>query len=171
MKNYKIILLVFIMPVFLSSAVEQSKKPTKAIKGKWSGKVSFYETLTGGSVTYEWRMDAVITDDTGTVVHSYNSLSKEGCTQDCSTAGPTELELGIDIDTKEYGIRVPVQGCSGISVCKGNSNKFALTDETAILIEGQPLKSEYSVSGTTSQTYSANGSTTITKYSWSLTKN
>ena len=159
------------MPVFLSSAVKQSKKPTKAIKGKWSGKVSFYETLTGGSVTYEWRMDATITNDTGTVIHSFNSLSKEGCTEDCSTGGPTELELDIDMETKEYGIRVPVQSCSGTSLCKGYTRKFVHTDETAILIEGQPVKSENSVSGTTTETYSAKGSTTITKYSWSLKKN
>ena len=76
-------------------------------------------------------MDATITNDTGTVIHSYNSLSKEGCTQDCSTGGPTELELDIDMETMEYGIRLPVQGCYGIPLCKGQSNKFALTDETA----------------------------------------
>ena len=140
---------------------------------KWNGTVRFYQITTGGGQTLEERMDAVITNDTGSAVHSFYGQLGEGCIADCKTADQTELELGIDIELKEYGIRVPVPGCVGTTLCKGITRSYAQSDATAIMIEGQPLGANHNVlSGTFTETFGPDrtGLKVVSTFTWALVK-
>jgi hypothetical protein len=140
MKKYKIILLLSMALVFILTGFKEKRKLKISAEDKWSGTVSFSRTITGETRS-EWRMDAKITNDTGTVLQTFKSQGSGGSCE-CIRENKTELEIGID--EKEYSIFVPAEGCHG--TCS-DGKKFGLTDETGIGIDNQPLKDHDILSG------------------------
>ncbi len=176
MKKY-IVFLMFIVLVFLlvSSYAEKKGSETNAEK-KWNGSVSWFQKKTGPELSLsEWSMEASLTNDTGRAVHSSRVVTRRGDVSDCRTVGKAELNVGIDEETGEYSIEVLMPGCYGtVRYYHGQTEDYARTDETAIIIEKQRLGNnpnflpgflvEY-------DTTEARGNTTVTTYRWNLTKN
>lgn len=86
MKKYKIILLLFITPLFLLTGFDQNKKGNISVEDKWSGKVSWIKTSKtkgrrvwdnhGKEEAYRWdfffkyRLDVNFVNSKGTVVRA-----------------------------------------------------------------------------------------------------
>ena len=175
MKNYKIIPLLFIALPFLSSSTRTLKKTNTKSESKWSGTVSYFEKKSGGEIDLsDWRMEATITNDTGTAVHTYKFRNKLGDESYCRAMAKTELDLGIDEDAGIYEISVPVPGCHGIATYHyGGTDSFGVTDETGIMINKQRLGTNHNVlSGRIRDIDGPDpaGCTTITTYEWNLRK-
>ena len=167
MNNSKI-LLSFLIPLFFFSSFRSKKI---CLEGKWSGTVSFLENKTGTEgLVSEWRMDATLTNDTGRAVHFSNVTSMHGWSR-CRTTAKTELELGIDDETNTYSISVNVPGCYGTQVYKGISSDYAVSDETAIVINNRPMgANRNTLSGRLTETHTTEFGSTTTTYEWNLTK-
>ncbi len=116
-----------------------------------------------------------IVNDTGTVIQTYTFGGKRASGH-CTKDNKTELEVSIDEERKLYSIFVPVEGCRGTQTTyDGITSDFALTDETGIMINDQPLDSTNHnvLSGTFALKGDPNEPLSITTYTWSLkrTKN
>lgn len=137
--------------------------------------MSFFERKSGREITRsEWRMEANIKNDTGTAIHSSITESIYGDHSFCKTVAKTELELGIDEESGEYSINVPVPGCYGTVTDRyGKTDSMGVTDETAIVIERQKLGKNPDMLAGQIKTVDGpdlNGSTTVTIYEWNLKK-
>lgn len=173
MKNRKLLLLLFLLPLFITAAFMKDSH-SYVYAGKYSGTVSFLRKTTGGhTVFFEWRMEATIEEGEGTVVHSYESENDEGVTAKCKNEAETELQLGIDKEAKKYSIWVDVPGCYGTKIDHGVQSDFGATDETAITINNQPLPDDPKfLTGRliTKDTNPGDGSVTTETYDWTLEK-
>jgi hypothetical protein len=175
MKNYKTPVLLFIAGLFILTGFKKQNRDRKIPEAKWSGTVSFFEKKSGGEIAfYEWRMEATITNDTGTAVHTMKFSNTQGDNSYCRTAGKTELEVGVDEDAGEYGITVWVPGCYGRTYYHyGKIDSFTVTDETGIMINKQRLGANHNaLSGRTRDVAGPDpsGCTTITIYEWDVKK-
>ncbi len=167
MRNYKQIITLLIPAFFI---LGNSKNVKSDYESKWSGTVSFFEKRTGSEgFISEWHMDATITNDTGSVTHSSKYSDAHGYGQ-CRNNGKTELEVGIDDEKHSYSISVNVPGCNGTQTRNGVESPYPVTDETAITINDQPLRTSNTLSGRTSKTDLLNGLEIITIYTWHLTR-
>ena len=139
--------------------------------GIWSGTVTFLEKQTGKEIVIsEWRMEAKITNNKALAIHSFKFKDQNNNTSDCRNTEETELELGIDYETMKYSISVSMPGCYGKQINNGETIDFAKTDETAIVINDQPLKDVNVLEGTITE---RNGSgenevASVTTYTWRL---
>ena len=176
MKTNKLLLTLVTLLLFITTGFRQDQKSNFADGKRWSGTVKWMRKTQGGhTVFFEWRMEATIEDGVCAVVHSYQSESDEGVTAKCRNEGQAELELGIDKETKEYSIWVDVPGCYGTKIDHGVQSDFGATDETAIVINKQPLPQQdplISLSGRliTRDTNPGDNSVTTETYDWTLEK-
>src|ERR1700741_728640 len=161
MNKNKITGLLFIVAFFILNGFKENKNALPPAEDKWSGSVTFHEKMTGPTIIrHDWWMIATITNNTGNALDSAIFENTNGGNWGCGSNDQTELELGIEKDKNEYGITVPVPGCNG------------LTDQTAIVINKQRLGSYPNVlSGNlVLRDSSADGTKTITTYTWDLRK-
>ncbi len=174
MKKNKLFLPFFTLLVFITTGFRYDNKVNLLEGNKYSGSVSYLKKTVGGhTVFFEWRMEATIEDGEGTVVHSYKSETDDGVTAKCRNEAETELELGIDKEAKKYGITVSVPGCYGTLMDHGVQSDFGATDETAIVINDQPLPDDPKfLTGRliTRTTNPGDGSITTETYDWTLEK-
>ena len=172
MKNCKLILPLFIAPFFLSSSIKQNKKTNTIDEEKWSGTVSFYEKRTGPEIVIsEWRMDATITDNTGTASNKKKSETTPGDKGECNGQGKSELDVGIDLETKTYSISASIPDCNGLTITAAG-REYEFVQDGSIFITDQPLGNNRNVlSGNLilKDGPFANGAMTETIYSWHLT--
>ena len=171
MKNYKTFLLLLLTPFFLSTIHNKKRKNNAEVAGKWSGTVSFLEKRTGAEAFIsEWRMDATIINDTGTVIHSSKYSDSQGSGR-CTNQGKTQLEVGIDEEKNTYSIMVYVPGCYGTQTRGGVTTPYPVTDETAITVDNQTIGSNRnSLSGRTHKIEQVGDLQITTIYDWTLTK-
>jgi hypothetical protein len=174
MYKYTPVLLLFI-PLLRNIHAFRERKNEIHLEDKWTGTVSFFEKKSGGEIGIsEWKMEATITNGTGTAVHTSMTRSPYGDHSFCRTSAKTELDLGIDDEAGEYSINVPVPGCYGTVTDRyGKTDSMAVTDETAIIIDHQKLPKNRSVLSGMKKTIDgpdAGGVTTVTTYEWNLKK-
>ena len=168
MRNYKVTILWLSVSFFILGNTSDVAIFTNA--GKWSGTVSFFEKRIGSEAFIsEWHMDATITNDTGTVIHTSKYSDSHG-SGSCRNQGKTELEVGIDDEKNTYSINVNVPGCNGTQTRDGVDSPYPITDETAITINDQPLSNRNILSGRTSKTDLLSGLEITTIYTWHLTR-
>jgi hypothetical protein len=174
MKKYKIILLLFIASFLLSGSKTTGKRAGTVTASKWSGTVSFLDKKTGPKIIIsEWKMEATIDDGVATVIHSFESEDTESHSAHCRNEAETELQLGIDKEAKKYSIWVDVPGCYGTKIDHGVQSDFGQTDETAIVINDQPLPDDARIlSGrlVLKDGPHDDGSAGTTTYEWNLEK-
>jgi hypothetical protein len=175
MRNYKIILRVFISAIFLLSGFKERKKVNVHPEDKWSGIVTFHEKKTGPKIIRsDWWMIATINNNVGNALDSSVFENTDGDKARCAKREKTELDLGLDEQTREYDITIAVPGCYGTKTDRyGKTDSFGLCDETAIIIERQKQGADHNVlSGqiTIVDGPDANGNKTVTVHEWNLKK-
>jgi len=169
-RKYKNFLLLLLPFLFIQSSLVP-KNDFEEDEGIWSGIVTFLEKQTGKEIVIsEWRMEAKITNNKALAIHSFKFKDQNNNTSDCRNTEETELELGIDYETMKYSISVAMPGCYGKRVNGGETTDFAQTDETAIVINDQPLKDPNILEGTTTEKSSGgeNETMSVTTYTWRL---
>ena len=171
-KNFSFL---FLIAVFLLTGLKKSTTIKKLTDDKWSGTVTFHEKKTGSTIArHDWWMIAKITHNLGNALDSAIIENTDGDKWRCATGGKTELELDINENKNEYGITVPVPGCYGYSITKYGErlDGYGLTDETAIVINKQRLGTNPDVlfGNLVLSDFSADGSRTVTTYTWDLKK-
>ncbi len=170
MKTYKIISLLFIS-LFSIQSNTIGQNNSEDDDGIWTGTVTFLEKQTGKEIIIsEWRMDAKISNNITAVIHSFTFKSTNGTTSDCKTEDKGELEVDIDYETGKYSIKVPMPGCYGKTISNGSTSDFSKTDETAIMINDQPLKDPNILEGILTEKTGGgdNENGTTTTYKWRL---
>jgi hypothetical protein len=93
---------------------------------KWTGFARFTQITESKRGKTVWKMEAHVTNDTGTATHT--SVTPDGS---CEGTYKTTMSGGYGEGTKMYGFWIP------IPPCKGSSERFLGEDETAINVEGQ----------------------------------
>src|SRR5688572_17633440 len=168
MKKANITLILFMSFLFLSS--KQKRDTSNSGETKWSGTVSFIEKRTGpGIIISEWRMDATITNDTGTATNKKKTETIVGDKSECDGQDKSELDVGIDLEAKTYAISVSIPDCNGRTITAGGS-EYEFVQDGAIFINDQRFGTNYNVlSGNLTLIDSfANGSKVVTTYTWNL---
>ena len=139
----------------------------------WSGDVQFSEIRIGpGIVVHQWKMGALISNDTGTATHSLIAEIENKYKVTCNGQGSSYLEVGIDEDSSTYSIFASVPGCRGLRVSAAGNVTSTGEDETGITINNQPLgTNRNSLRGTLVSRDTADETITTTTYIWNLRKN
>jgi len=129
---------IFLVMVIMQNSLGTKKVPLPTTEDMWSGNILYrqitYDTIYG---TYacgwqadtnwgEWRMEANIIKNTGTAKSSStggkHGTSANTCenrtgaikvSMNASGQAPTQLDLSIDDETKEYGFTVDIPVCTG----------------------------------------------------------
>ena len=169
MKKYKTYFAVPFLALIIIGALKYEAKS----QDKWSGTVSWHRKITGtdqgnGPYFSEWRMDATITNDTGTVVQTFVSEHPTSGSCQCTKINHTDLEVGVDEEA--YAIFVPAEGCYGTCTDHGVTKEFGVSDETGIAINQQPTgRNPKHLSGTiVIDTTYPDGGHWYEIYTWSL---
>lgn len=174
MKKLNSYLLLVILLTFSSSAFIQKQSNERKSEEVWSGTVSFLEKRTGREiVTSEWTMFASFNASHGTANQNKKDRMRNGAKGDCYGEGSSELDVGIDDETNTYGITAYIPSCTGTSVTAAGTVSAAAQDETAIVINDQPLpENTNSLSGTLTidEGPFPDGSAASTIYKWNLVK-
>lgn len=204
MKKVKLILLLGFVFFLIQSHTGNKKLWTQADE-LWSGEISFvqatFDTINGTNACgwekdtawSEWRMEATIVNNKGTArsrtAHTlrgagYNNCEKaSGAIIDtCYGTGQdqTELDLGIDEGTKEYGFTVNIPPCTGMGLKISFRNGIADTpipspcgqSDSQISVDKQKLGTNRNVlSGTiVYDTLQAPGSRFVQIWKWRLVR-
>jgi hypothetical protein len=181
------------------------KKNSQADDGLWSGEISFvqatFDTVHGthycgwenDTSWSEWRMEADIVNNKGTARSStshrlrgsgYDScVNARGMIRDsCNGTGQdqTELDLGIDEGTKEYGFTVNIPPCTGMGIKISYRNGIAGTpmpspcgqSDSQIFVDKQKMGTNRNIlSGTiVYDTLQAPGSRFMQIWKWRLVR-
>ena len=175
--NYNKIFFFFFLPgMFFLTGFRKNKEGKMLSEEKWSGTVTFHEQKIATTfIRCHWWMIATIKDNVAAALDSSIIETRIGDRTYCATRDTTELELGIEEDKGEYGITVPMPGCYGYAIDKYGVRRddYGLTDQTAIVINRQPLgKSRDLFIGTLVWSDTAvDGTIIITTHTWNLKKN
>ena len=160
MKKYKIILLLFVAPFFLSNGIKQNKELNTTVEDKWSGTVTRTQIYINkgkdkqGPYQKDWdhfnifRITANFVNNRGTVIRADTTNKLELDTTDmghghyntqetttkiyCNGKDPFDLSVEINEDNKTYWISFFTPDCPEIMIIKFRSNILPPVDTTTI---------------------------------------